>query len=106
MLAMGAPAALILLVMVLLQLPESPRWGSQSTTLHVRHSFRCLGRFLLIMKRRSECIQVGGLDCHCLADQQVGQVLERVAQLNGTSLPDTELMDVPPHPTVSKLGHD
>jgi len=65
MLAMGAPAIVILIVMFLLAIPESPR-------------------YLLVMKRREETLEV----------------LERVARMNGASLPDSELMDVPPHPTV------
>lgn len=69
MLAMGAPAILIFMALYALGIPESPRW-------------------LLLMKRRAECVEV----------------LERVARMNSASMPDAELMDIPPHPTVRPLN--
>lgn len=71
MLASGAPSVIIFLLMLCIGVPESPR-------------------FLLLMKRREECLEV----------------LEEMARLNGAALPrDTTLQDVPPHPKVQPLSH-
>jgi len=68
-LATALPSIVVFGAMLLVGVPESPR-------------------YLLLMKRKKECMQV----------------LNAMAYQNDRCLPDSELRDLPPHPTVQPLA--